>query len=301
MTQLFSEQEFQAMVDLLEDDAKVNIPQWKHLYYPYFTEAETQEMMMEGLMTSERSIRKTPTIDPNQFKTRIKDLETKLKNTEDPDEISNIQHMMKSYGWNPEMEFNETTQELAKKRILDHYANELDGFKFLDFSYEIADIQKSNPSIMTESANYAQNVTPVHIITGPRQYMVCVGLIESADIEKMKERGLTEGSVYEIAIPCSKEKLTNLEMAITDSLMYFCVEFVTPSIVTTARLIKEIYDFCEIEVSFPTVVNKCYEGALIQEAVNAINAFSVSYNHRQNRLYTEVMEALENDNHSAAY
>ena len=253
---------------------QVNSPRWDHLYYPYFTEAECAEVVLEGLMTSERSIRKTTPIDPNQFKIKIKDLETQLKATEDPEEIKSIKQTMKSYGWNPEMEFNEASQAMARKRILDHYQAELEGFEFRDLIAQVFEPQ----AVMTE-IHYEDHLAPVQFIIGPRDSFMIVGSITEADLEKAHNLSIKEAAIYEITFFRPLKILEQATQFINTPLTYPYVEFHTPSNVVTARYINKIFDYLEAHQR-RIIVGKVFEGTITKEAVNQINLYSRAGNEK---------------------
>ena len=166
----------QSLINVLKEHYRQNNEaRWEYLYCPYFTEQETQRFTItEGLMTSERPIKQLTRIQPTSYGKRIKDLETQLRQTEDPEEINKIQSMMKAYGWDPSLEFNEANQALAERRILNHYNQELKPFYFIDASAEVDEVWSQKKQTYTESVDYGETM-PVNIFVSPFACCMCCG------------------------------------------------------------------------------------------------------------------------------
>lgn len=112
---------------------KINTVKWEYINCPYLTTSEINNILNEDVIrgTRERIIHND--INPNNYQDKIKELELKLNNTDDPDEISYIKNVMISLGWNPEVECTQENMIKCKKRIEKIYTQEMRAFcKFID-------------------------------------------------------------------------------------------------------------------------------------------------------------------------
>ena len=100
---------------------------WPNQYVPYFTVMETQ-LLMENIGNRDKIMSMSD--DEPTKKEKIDDLVTKLKNTNDEEEVKNIKDTLISLGYNPEVEYNE---ESFLKRISNAYT------KFIKETCDIVD------------------------------------------------------------------------------------------------------------------------------------------------------------------
>lgn len=99
--------------------------------------------------------------NPKSWNKKMLELDTKLKLSEDPDEIDFIKQQMINLGWNPEIEYNPENQIKAKARIesihnKNHNLLVLDETSFVD-NTKINDLN----TIMESEKN---NMNPIHVI-----------------------------------------------------------------------------------------------------------------------------------------
>jgi len=113
---------------------KINSVKWEYINCPYLTTSEISNMLNENAVR--RDIRERimhNDISPSNYQDKIKELELKLNNTDDPDEIAYIKNLMISLGWNPEVECTQENMIKCKERIEKIYTQEMRDFcKFID-------------------------------------------------------------------------------------------------------------------------------------------------------------------------
>ena len=276
----------QDLVHLLSEHYQANnTAHWNALYAPYFTEQETQLFAMkEGLMHVERPIKSMPVIQPNKYKARIKDLETRLKSTEDPEEIEQIQTQMKAYGWDPSLEFNESNQEIAKRRILDHYNDELKGFYFIDVTTEV---QKMLEYGKIEFSEYGEAV-PLNLLIAPCGCFMKYGDLSEASLDIAHEYGITEGSIYNFfALSFNCENFQKAYESFEAG--YPFTTFDVPSNVYAARMAKMVYEYCDLSLDGKTpVLKKLYEDQFNKDMISKVNQFNHFVNESNIHCYSEI-------------
>lgn len=132
-----------------------NTFKWEYIYCPYFTITEMpaaliyNEHYTTGIDHSDSC-----KADSFNYGTEIKELELKLRDTEDPDEINDIKTQLISLGWNPEVEMTESNIEKAKNRIERIYTQEMNSFcdiinKYDDF--KTFEQYKNTPHALNEA------------------------------------------------------------------------------------------------------------------------------------------------------
>ena len=259
-----------------------NKPYWDYIFSPYFTESECDQFAieLESMTPENRRINKPMFyIEPNKFKPRIKDLETRLKSTEDPDEIEDIQNQMKAYGWNPEIEFNDANQELANRRLMEHYDEELSQFYFIDAISEVASTRDLE---RPEKYNMA---SPYNIFTCGNITYTGIGDIIDKDIAALNKINKTEGCIYTIFI----ENSDIMYRPTVHWHGYPYVGFDIPSNVMAARTAKALYEFMELPILTKTpIIKKVYEGKFELNKVLCVNAFNHAVNSSNMHVYSEV-------------
>jgi len=113
---------------------------------------EAQEFYREATATQ---------FEPRSWNKKIIDLTTRLKNTEDPDEINSIKQAIIDLGWNPEVDYTTENKIKAIKRIENIYQEKYKNILSLDIT-SLVEASNLTNEIITESAS--DNKKPVHIV-----------------------------------------------------------------------------------------------------------------------------------------
>ena len=159
--------------------SEANSVVWRHNECPYFTIQEInlnehvarisdrRDKIIHGAIIPERS-----------YASRIRDLEERLRRTEDPDEIAEIKRDMILMGWNPEVDCTNENMIKAMDRIERIYTNEMNDFCTIIDVSECVDTFK-------EDVSYPDNgIAALYIqVTEGGDVVVSNGImIESSDI-----------------------------------------------------------------------------------------------------------------------
>ena len=139
---------------------RLNRVKWPYIESPFFTEEET-EFYKSLYAESDADITSHPGTTNRSYGARIVELQDKIKNEENPDEINALKQQLVDMGWNPEVEYGKEVQEKAKQRIEEKYTEELFGCVFLNIQEEANDIRSSN--IVNEHVSKIP-FTPVYIM-----------------------------------------------------------------------------------------------------------------------------------------
>lgn len=111
----------------------INSVKWEYINCPYLTTSEINNILNEDVTRGIRERIIHNDINSSNYQDKIKELELKLKSTDDPDEISYIKNLMISLGWNPEVECTQENMIKCKERIERIYTQEMRAFcKFID-------------------------------------------------------------------------------------------------------------------------------------------------------------------------
>ena len=99
--------------------------------------------------------------EPRSWNKKIVTLMTKLRTTEDPDEINSIKQNIIDLGWNPEVEYTAENQILAKNRIEKIYQERFKNILSLDIS-SLVEASNASDEFINESGN--ETVKPIHVV-----------------------------------------------------------------------------------------------------------------------------------------
>ena len=118
------------------DNLKNNKFKWDYIDAPYFTESEIDYILNEHFhRINVNHFTNYHTIDPSNYRNKIKEIQELIKNTEDPKEITRLKMELIKLGWNPEVEVSESNISKAKDRIIRLYTEEMDNTcDIIDFS-----------------------------------------------------------------------------------------------------------------------------------------------------------------------
>ena len=118
-----------------------NTVSWPYLYAPYFTESEINDQIKSFKEHYHRDMGEHDAsfhrMDPEIFRNKVKEVQSILKNTEDPEEVTRLKGELIKLGWNPEVECDESTLIKAKERIVKRYNKELnENCSIIDYTDE---------------------------------------------------------------------------------------------------------------------------------------------------------------------
>lgn len=99
--------------------------------------------------------------NPRSWNKKIIDLTTKLKMTEDPEEIDYIKQQIIDLGWNPEVDYSVENQIKAKKRIESIYQERYKNIFSLDIS-SLVEASNIGEEIIFEGFN--NKIMPIHVV-----------------------------------------------------------------------------------------------------------------------------------------
>lgn len=143
---------------------------WQYIFCPYFTETEMPTSLIYSEARCERPFndeREDEGINCLNYGNKIKELELKLKDTDDPDDINDIKTELISLGWNPEVEMNEANIIKAKDRIERIYTQQMNELcDFINISEDIFAFDPNNSkrvSVLNE-AKVENDIVPLFII-----------------------------------------------------------------------------------------------------------------------------------------
>lgn len=136
------------------------------IFFPYFTREEKENLNgyysdntnEEYIELYENILRHYNDSGKSWYK-KISELQFKLKNTNDPEEINQIKQDMISLGWNPEIEYNIENQYKAINRY-NNIINEKSKFKIIDYDNFI--LEENN---YIEESSKEQKLYPISIVT----------------------------------------------------------------------------------------------------------------------------------------
>ena len=86
-------------------------------YHDYFNENMSPAISKKHLLITNDD--DTTTEDVPSYSDRILHLQNKMKSEQDPEKIDAIKQNLVDIGWNPEIEYNATTQEMARNRFIE--------------------------------------------------------------------------------------------------------------------------------------------------------------------------------------
>ena len=129
-----------ALKEQLSDYDKERISNWPSIECPFFTDKEIEELKdyysesgiesyhdyfdeNMSVATNKKHLLvtnddNTNTKDAPSYSDRVLYLQNKMKSEQDPEKVDAIKQNLVDIGWNPEIEYNVTTQEMAKNRFI---------------------------------------------------------------------------------------------------------------------------------------------------------------------------------------
>lgn len=157
---------------------KENSFKWEYIYCPYFTETEMPTALIYSEARCERPFndeREDEGINCLNYGNKIKELELRLKETDDPDDINDIKTELISLGWNPEVEMNEANILKAKERIERIYTQQMNELcDFINISENIFTFDPNNDnrvSVLNE-AQVENNILPLFIVVKENEILL---------------------------------------------------------------------------------------------------------------------------------
>ena len=100
--------------------------EWDYIDAPFFTEQEITSILNERYHRDHYNHASDyHRTDPSTYRNRIKEIQTLIKNTEDPEEITRLKMELIKLGWNPEVEVTESNISKAKNRVIRLYTEEM--------------------------------------------------------------------------------------------------------------------------------------------------------------------------------
>ncbi len=115
--------------EITRRNIEANTIKWPYLYSPYFVESEIVSAMNilfehyhRDSQEHDASIHR---MDPDVFRNRVKEIQSLIKNSEDPEEILRLKGELVKIGWNPEAEYTVENIIKAKERVVNMYNKEM--------------------------------------------------------------------------------------------------------------------------------------------------------------------------------
>jgi hypothetical protein len=99
--------------------------------------------------------------NPKSWNKKIIDLTTRLKYTEDPEEVDQIKQDIVNLGWNPEIDYTVENQIKAKKRIESIYQERFNNVLTLDIT-SLIEASDVTDEIINESSS--DEIRPIHVV-----------------------------------------------------------------------------------------------------------------------------------------
>ena len=100
--------------------------EWNYIDAPFFTEQEIISILNERYHRDHYNHASDyHRTDPSNYRNRVKEIQTLIKNTEDPEEITRLKMELIKLGWNPEIEVSESNISKAKNRVIRLYTEEM--------------------------------------------------------------------------------------------------------------------------------------------------------------------------------
>lgn len=254
-----------AVTELRRRNTINNSVVWPYVYSPYFTESEVNNLLEHWHRNgTERHYTNFERADPPSYASKIKELQERLKNTEDPEEIYRLKSEMIALGWNPEIEYTDDTAIKAKIRIESMYTRFLNNFKFLDCTGLIHTYKEINLN-ESEIDSYSLPVNIICFEDGETLMQFGdISVNEFNDLMRIAEVYTTYLS-KDASLDPSKIKLENDNRV-----------FPLPGNLTAAIIVEQIYEACNVNkyalYGMP-VIKKIYEGYLGDMDVPSVNHF----------------------------
>ena len=245
-----------------------NTVHWESDVAPYFTD---KEIMGEQLLRhfNEHFHRMGAgdhysnfyRVDPEIFRNRVEEIQTKMKQTEDPDEIKKLTDALVGIGWNPEVEYTAENAYKARSRVISKYNEELKDFYFID---------------CTNLIKYYNETSVNENFTGNN--FICITVTEdnkhSCRINRLEESS-TPADYYVIYMN-DISKFNEATYITFNDLILENYPFKIPSNVIAARATRRLYDEAGIGAKIRDkrpIIKKVYSGVFDEDVSYALNSF----------------------------
>ena len=231
---------------------------WEYDYAPFFTDLECVDLQrqIEGVMQLNTNRPNVERTNPQDFKDKIRDLQAQLYKTKDPEEIKKLKDQIILLGWNPEVNFDGSTNAAAKVRLTEAYQGEVNRFRFINC---IRDIEKVNTIMpITENTQALKNLVPIFIEVFHGTNKANIYTDNFSAPYSVKEAGKV--TVYGFFVE-QKTKLKPIDITPVNLYGYKYNEFMLPKQVVAARCAECVYDMYESDISeYQPIIKILYEG-----------------------------------------
>jgi hypothetical protein len=241
--------------ELINRNMQDNTVIWPYIDAPYFTEEERMYYVNEHQHRNNREhYANFHRVDPSIYRNRVQEIQTLMKNTEDPEELMRLKNELIKLGWNPEVECNEANMLKAKKRILNIYNTELnENCVIINSIDEVSNF--SNNVLVMES--HSDNI-PVNIIIFEDHIS-----IQPNNLDCTNESG--DCDIYTIYVPES----FNVQQQIVENNNDRIFNKISTNYIAM-KVVKE-----HLNIPYKTIIHKVYTGDISKANINSIN----NYNH----------------------
>ena len=257
---------------------------WPYRFAPYFTDKETIAFAgyyNEQYRKPSKTYSASQQIEPQDYRNKVKEIENEIERTDDTDEVSSLKNKLVELGWNPEVKYDDETQQKAKERIIKKYEEELHEVFILNCT---RDIDTHDRFILPYDENSVDksNLSSINIIVYEDGH-------SNIDIDTIKTLDESDQNIEIYSFFMENFNKDADYGAIKNSIGGSV--FVLPGNVIASRIIKNIYEMNSYglgEGYIIPIVKKLYSGNINKCNLEKINEFinTISCKYR----YTEPIQ-----------